>query len=71
MTKAGQDLDGRAIRVDFSGNKKRDGDGGGGGGGNRGGFNRGGPRGGSRGGNDFASQNKGSISNFQGQKTRF
>jgi nucleolin len=83
MSKAGQELDGRAVRVDFSGNKKSDGGsrggfgggdrrGGYGGGGRGGGFGggRGGGRGGFRGGNEFASANKGSISNFQGQRTK-
>jgi nucleolin len=82
MAKAGQEIEGRAIRVDFSGNKKSDGGsrggfGGGGrggfGGGGRGGFGGGGRGGygGGRGGNDYASQNKGSIGSFQGQRTKF
>jgi len=79
IAKTGQKLDGRPIRVDYSGNKKEGGgDRGGrdfsrGRGGGRGGGGRGGFRGGSRGGfNEDRARNKGTgIGDFAGQKIRF
>jgi nucleolin len=81
MSKVGQNIDGRPIRVDFSGNKKTDGGGdrggrGGFGGGGRGGYGggRGGGFGGGRGGygqDETSAARKGSIGSFQGNRVKF
>lgn len=81
VAKAGQNLDGRPVRVDYATSKKQDGGRGGFGGGGRGGFGGGfgGGRGGFGGGvggprmnlgEEDANKKKGSISSFQGSKQR-